>query len=110
VKTGCPFCGGKRLSVTNSLVAVAPKLVKEWNFDRNGSLQPKDIRANATRRVHWTCPNGPDHKWKAAVGRPERFWASVVLFAPISGYQLPIAWPRSTRKSPLNGIRRSMGS
>lgn len=67
VKTGCPFCGGKRLSVTNSLAAVAPKLVKEWDFDRNGALVPKDIRANASREVFWICPNGPDHRWKATV-------------------------------------------
>src|SRR5580700_9366425 len=37
---GCPFCSGHRASVTNSLATVAPRLVLEWDTERNGHLAP----------------------------------------------------------------------
>lgn len=65
--TGCPFCSGARVSVTNSLATRAPKVAAEWHPARNGSLTPRDVVSGSTRRVWWTCRRGPDHEWRAAV-------------------------------------------
>jgi hypothetical protein len=65
--TRCPFCAGKRVSVTNSLETLFPKLVREWHPKMNGHLTPADVTGGAARRVWWKCPKGDDHVWRAYV-------------------------------------------
>lgn len=65
---GCPFCAGKRASVTNSLATRAPGLVAQWHPTKNGQLTPHDVTYGAKKAVWWKCDKGPDHEWKAAVG------------------------------------------
>lgn len=64
---GCPFCSGKRASVTNSLAQVSPHLADQWHPTKNGALGPDDVTTGTKRRVWWRCPKGPDHEWEAAV-------------------------------------------
>jgi hypothetical protein len=64
--TGCPFCAGRKVSVTNSLAALRPDLVKQWHPTRNGALVPEQIVAGSTRRVWWVCPAALDHAWRAS--------------------------------------------
>jgi Probable Zinc-ribbon domain len=42
-----------------------PELIGEWDRERNGDLSPADLSAGSGRRVWWTCPRGPDHRWRA---------------------------------------------
>ncbi len=37
---GCPFCSNKRVSVTNALAIVAPRVASEWHPTKNGALTP----------------------------------------------------------------------
>src|SRR5262245_16489455 len=37
---GCPFCRGRRVSVTNCLVTVAPEVALDWHPTKNGTLTP----------------------------------------------------------------------
>lgn len=69
---GCPFCAGKRASVTNSLLAARPELAAEWHSERNGALQPTDVTCGSDRKVWWCCPAGPDHEWQAVVSSRTR--------------------------------------
>ncbi len=62
-KTGCPFCRGSRLSMTNSLASKFPEIAAEWHPTKNGGLQPEDIVAGSTEKVWWKCPKGDDHEW-----------------------------------------------
>jgi hypothetical protein len=62
---GCPFCSGHRPSVTNSLAVVSPKLVGEWDEERNGALTPAGVVAGSARKCWWRCPAG--HSWEAQV-------------------------------------------
>jgi hypothetical protein len=39
--------------------------VREWDFEHNGDLTPAELSAGSGRRVWWTCPHGPDHRWRA---------------------------------------------
>jgi very-short-patch-repair endonuclease len=64
---GCPFCAGKRVSVTNSLATFAPHLAKEWHPTKNGELKPQKITEGSAKRVWWKCPKGLDHEWIAQV-------------------------------------------
>jgi hypothetical protein len=63
-RTGCPFCSGHRISVTNRLSAVAPELAGQWDVKANGKLTPDDITVGSDRKVWWRCPAGPDHSWR----------------------------------------------
>ncbi|MBI3826753.1 MAG: zinc-ribbon domain-containing protein [Candidatus Rokubacteria bacterium] len=64
---GCPFCSGRRLSVTNSLATRFPEVAAEWHPTRNGRLRPPDVVARARRSVWWKCPEGSDHEWSAPI-------------------------------------------
>jgi len=64
-KQGCPFCAGKRASVTNSLAALFPRVAAEWHPTRNGSLTPADVVVGSKAFVTWRCALG--HVWRARV-------------------------------------------
>jgi len=68
---GCPFCKGKRVSVTNELSRVAPDVAKLWHPRKNGDATPKDVTPRSSKSVWWKCPKGPDHEWQA----PVRYWS-----------------------------------
>jgi hypothetical protein len=68
-KSGCPFCWGRRASVTNSLASLAPDLAREWHPKRNRSLTPHDVTCGSAKRVWWKCPRGPDHEWDTPVNK-----------------------------------------
>jgi len=42
-----------------------PDLVREWDFERNVGLSPKDLSAGSGQTVWWACPVSPDHRWRA---------------------------------------------
>ncbi len=73
--TGCRFCAGHEVSVTNSLAALYPDAAKLWAYDLNYGLTPDDIVAKTNRKYMWRCPKGPDHVWSAmpnSVTRPKK--------------------------------------
>lgn len=67
---GCPFCSGKKVSPTNSLKVLYPKLAKEWHPSKNGNLKPNDITFGSAKKVWWRCNKG--HSWVATVGERTR--------------------------------------
>jgi hypothetical protein len=69
LQTGCPFCSGKRLSVTNSLATKYPEIAKEWHPTKNGDLTPENILAGSHKRVWWMCSNNPEHEWETIVDK-----------------------------------------
>jgi hypothetical protein len=67
MSNGCPFCSSRRLSITNSLANLNPRLSEEWDFKKNGDLTPSDVVAGSGKVVWWKCPEGPDHEWRSSV-------------------------------------------
>jgi putative zinc ribbon protein len=65
--TGCPYCAGKKLSVTNILATVRPEIIGEWHPTKNGDLTPQTVVAGSATKVWWRCPKGPDHEWQATL-------------------------------------------
>ena len=66
-KTGCPFCSGQRVSVTNSLANQIPDVAAQWHPTRNGALNPDQVAARSGKKAWWTCPGQPDHDWQARI-------------------------------------------
>lgn len=62
---GCPFCIGKRASVTNSLVILRPDLVAEWHPTKNGDVDIQTVVVGSHHRVWWQCAQ--KHDWQAIV-------------------------------------------
>lgn len=71
-KQGCPFCAGQKVSVTNSLKSLYPKIAKQWHATRNGKLSPADVTARSDRKVWWQCKRFSDHEWLASIGARTR--------------------------------------
>ena len=66
-KTGCPFCSGRKLSVTNSLAALHPGIAAQWHRTQNGAVTANQVVAGSHNRCWWQCPEGRDHEWEAMV-------------------------------------------
>lgn len=64
---GCPFCSGRRVSVTNNLLVSDPKIAKEWHPTKNGDFYPTNFTSFSGKKMWWKCPHGDDHEWKTAI-------------------------------------------
>mmetsp|Transcript_42886 Transcript_42886/g.69566 ORF Transcript_42886/g.69566 Transcript_42886/m.69566 type:complete len:192 (+) Transcript_42886:77-652(+) len=64
---GCPFCDGKRVSVTNSLATRYPAIAAQWHPTQNGALLPSEVTQSSMKTVWWICPKDPTHEWIARV-------------------------------------------
>ncbi|CAN5376185.1 hypothetical protein BH09MYX1_BH09MYX1_03870 [soil metagenome] len=62
---GCPFCSGRRVSVTNSLATLAPRTAAEWHPKKNGKATPRGVTQKSGKKVWWLCAQG--HSWQAVV-------------------------------------------
>jgi len=63
---GCPVCAGKTVVVGfNDLQTLNPDLAKEWDYEKNGKLQPKDFTAGSNKKVWWKCKLG--HSWETII-------------------------------------------
>lgn len=63
--SGCPFCAGVRATAENSLAALFPKIAREWDKTKNGSLDPKNVLPFSERKVFWLCKAG--HSWQQKI-------------------------------------------
>ena len=65
--SGCPFCAGKKASSTNSLVALFPRIARQWHKTKNKNLRPNEVTGRSGKNVWWQCKSG--HSWKQAIGK-----------------------------------------
>ena len=49
----------------NSLLAVNPKLAKEWHPTKNGKVTPEMVVASSHKKMWWICEYG--HDWQAVI-------------------------------------------
>lgn len=64
--TGCPVCGGRKLSQENNLAVKCPHLLKEWHPTKNDDLTPFDVTPRGKNIIWWLCDAG--HEWQATTG------------------------------------------
>ena len=63
---GCPCCFGRKVSITNSLMAVAPDVAAQWHPTKNGDATPADVLSGTNRKYWWRCNVASDHEWEAS--------------------------------------------
>ena len=67
IEHGCPYCSGRLvIKGKTDLLTLFPEIAKEWNYEKNGDLKPRDISSKSGTKVWWRCSEG--HEWKATVG------------------------------------------
>lgn len=59
--TRCQRCHTERADGRNSLAAVDPALLVEWDAEANRPLRPERIKATYEEAVVWRCPDDPTH-------------------------------------------------
>lgn len=53
---GCSVCDGKRiLSGVNDLATLAPKLSRDWDYERNADITPAMVAMHSSTRYYWKC-------------------------------------------------------
>ena len=62
--SGCPICSGKVVSELNALSTQVPELLKFWDYERNGELQPESVSYGSSSKIWLKCPKGEDHVWQ----------------------------------------------
>ena len=68
---GCPYCSGRfAIKGINDLATTNPELVKEWNWEKNGTLVPYNVSNGSNKAVWWKCSNG--HEWKSKISNRSR--------------------------------------
>ena len=56
---GCPSCGNKVLvKDKNDLATTHPEIAKEWDYEKNYPLTPKDVMHGSAKEYWWVCPFG----------------------------------------------------
>jgi len=66
--TGCPYCAGQKISLSNCLATKNPALAKEWHPTKNGDLTPFDVTCgNSNIEIWWQCLKNPKHIWKTFI-------------------------------------------
>ncbi len=49
---------------------ITPKLIEEWNYEKNGNLNPSNVTNNSGKKVWWKCEKG--HEWQAGINDRQR--------------------------------------
>ena len=63
---GCPYCTNQKvLKGYNDLASKYPKLLKEWNYDKN-DIKPDEILYGSARKVWWKCKDC-GYEWETSV-------------------------------------------
>jgi hypothetical protein len=70
-RSGCPYCSGARVSDANrlSINSPDPRLLTEWDYERNKPLTPHDISIGSDRKVWRACDVATDHRWQSSVSK-----------------------------------------
>jgi len=70
--TGCSPCsykqrGQKRRTPKpgRSVAELFPELIKEWDWESNGDLDPSELKPGSDLKVWWVCTRG--HRWQAHI-------------------------------------------
>lgn len=65
-KGGCPACSGKVLAPgINDLATTHPELAKEWDYEKNHLVTPKDVMHGTATEYWWICPFGHESYLKS---------------------------------------------
>ena len=65
---GCPYCSNQKFDPKyNSLAVLRPDLAKEWDYEKNRPLTPKDVLCGGNKKYWWKCNKEP-HSYLQNIG------------------------------------------
>lgn len=67
---GCPYCAGQKPTADRNLRTKYPKLVKEWDWEKNNHRPPEDFTPRSSENLWWRCEKG--HSWQATISNRTR--------------------------------------
>jgi len=62
----CPVCMGRKITKNNNLKKLFPKLIEEWNFEKN-TIDPQKISPGSKEKVWWICSCNKEHNWFSTI-------------------------------------------
>lgn len=67
--TGCPYCAGRKPRIgKNDLATLFPDLMRQWDYDKNIGINPRELTRGSKKRVHWRCDKeGCGFRWETPV-------------------------------------------
>lgn len=65
MSSGCPYCNGKRVSISKSLGFLFPELLCEWDYEMNNRT-PFEFLPRSGKKVWWICQQC-GHRWSAII-------------------------------------------
>lgn len=69
---GCPYCSNRKVFFGfNDLSTTYPELAKEWDYEKNGELNPMNVTFGSHKNVWWKCPVCGNN-WKASISNRVR--------------------------------------
>jgi len=71
-EVGCPWCGGRKLTPSATLLVRFPDVAAEWHPTKNAPLTPARVFAHSERKVWWQCSRRPAHVWEQRIGNRAR--------------------------------------
>lgn len=67
---GCPYCSNKLVMPGfNDLETLFPQISKEWDFEKNKDLTPKEIIPGTRKKVWWICSDCGKSFYKSILER-----------------------------------------
>lgn len=64
--SGCPYCDGKLVHISESLKFTHPHLVEEWDVDKN-KMDVTSVSYGSSKKVWWICKNNNSHRWETKI-------------------------------------------
>lgn len=65
----CPYCESRKKALlvgANDLATLYPKLIKEWDCQKNIDIQPNNILSTSDKKVWWKCQTC-NSSWQASI-------------------------------------------
>jgi hypothetical protein len=63
--THCPYCAGhKAIPGETDIVSLFPEIAADWDYDKNGGIDPRNVAAASHGKVWWKCALG--HSYQSA--------------------------------------------
>lgn len=89
------------LEKSGSFIDKYPDIAKEWDYDKNSGLSPKDISYGSSIKVWWICQNG--HSYRSTMSH--RIFGRR---CPICSKEMSISFPEKAIAFYLNKVSKKM--
>jgi hypothetical protein len=64
--SGCGYCAGQQVGISNCLATKYPEIAKQWHSTKNGELTPMMVTISSNKRVWWTCDKC-NNEWRTSI-------------------------------------------